>query len=254
MPKLIFLGAGSIIPTESRFSSGILLEARGGLRILLDIGPGIIEKLRKVGVDLRSIQTILITHLHLDHVSDLLPLLKIRALIGGGMLRILGPKGMGEWLGLMMTDQRLFGYLSKLGCHKLIDVHELWDDSLELEPGMKISSKPVEHFNGIAYRIDLEDISITYSGDAAPDPRLIELARGSEVLIHECSFPAEKLKGKHTSDEDLLRIVAEVDPKILIVTHLYPEMEEDLQRLYQLLSKAFRGRLYVPKDLDVIEV
>lgn len=254
MPKLLFLGAGSIIPTESRFSSGILLEADEELRILLDIGPGIIEKLRKVGIDLRSIQAVLITHLHLDHVSDLLPLLKIRALIGGGRLKIIGPKGIKEWLSLMIADQRLFGYLSKLGCHKLIDVHELWDDSMELELGMRVSSKPVKHFNGIAYRIDLEDVSITYSGDAVPDPRLIELARGSKVLIHECSFPAEKLKGKHTSAEDLLRIVAEIRPKILIAIHLYPEMEEDLPRLYQLLSKTFQGEFYVPKDLDVIEV
>lgn len=254
MLKLVFLGAGSIIPTELRFSSGILLEADERVKLLLDIGPGIIEKLRRIEADLRSIQAILITHLHLDHVSDLLPLLKIRALIGGGKLRILGPKGIKEWLDLMITDQRLFGYLSKLGCSELIDVHELWDDGISFEPGVRISSKPVEHFSGIAYRIDLGEVSITYSGDVVPDPRLIRLARGSDVLIHECSFPAEKLKGKHTSAEDLLRIVVEVDPKILIVTHLYPEMEEDLPRLYQLLSRVFRGKIYVPRDLDVIEV
>ncbi len=254
MLKLIFLGTGSIIPTESRFSSGILLETDEGLRILLDVGPGVIEKLRRVKVDLKSIQAVLITHLHLDHVSDLLPLLKIRALTEGEKLLILGPYQIGKWLDLMITDRRLFGYLSDLGCRDIVEVHELWDDCLTIKPGVRVCSKPVEHFRGVAYRIDLDDLSIAYSGDAVPDRNLIDLARGSTVLIQECSFPADKLKGKHTSAEDLLKIVAEVNPEVLIITHLYPEMEDDLPRLFEMLSREFKGRFYAPKDLDVIEV
>ncbi len=254
LPKLIFLGTGSIIPTESRFSSGILLEREDKLRVLLDIGPGVIEKLRRIKVNPESIQAVLITHLHLDHVSDLLPLLKIKALTGGERLLILGSPRTGRWLDLMTTDRRLFGYLSDLRCRDVMEVHELWDDCLRIATGVRVCSKPVEHFDGIAYRIELDDLSITYSGDTVPDQRLINLAEGSKILIHECSFPADKLRGKHTSAIDLLRIVAEVNPEILIITHLYPEMEEDLPRFYETLSKVFSGRIYAPKDLDVLQV
>lgn len=220
----------------------------------MDIGPGVIEKLRRVGVDPESISVVAISHLHVDHVSDLLPLIKLRALGSRGRLRIFGPPGTGKWLDLLISDRRLFGYLSDLGCHEFIDLHEVWDGLVKLEPGIVLRSKPVEHFNGVAYRVDLASGSITYSGDAMPDPRLIELARGTRVLIHECSFPADKLKGKHTSTEDLRRIVAEVDPEILIVTHIYPEMEEVLQEFVKELSKEFNGLIYAPKDLDVVEV
>ncbi len=218
------------------------------------MGPGVIEKLRRVEIDPGSIDVILVTHLHLDHVSDLLPFLKLKALADRRPFKIFGPPGTGRMLDLLISDRRLFGYLLDLGCSDLMDVHEVWDDVLELEPNILLKSKPVDHFNGIAYRIDLPSISITYSGDTVPDPRLIELARGTNVLIHECSFPADKLKGKHTSAEDLLRIAAEVNPEILILTHIYPEMEEELQNCVEKLRESFGGRVCAPKDLDVIEV
>ena len=249
------MGAGSIIPTPLRFSSGILIESSKAGKILLDIGPGTIEKLRKLGVNPNEIETVLVTHLHIDHVVDLLPLIKLRAYASDKRrLKIYGPKGIKEWLSLLITDQRLFGYLSRLGCPDLIDVHEKHSGSSLLNPDVKVSSTPVQHFGGIAYKLELDGRTITYSGDTPRDPKLIEFARGSTVLIHECSFPREKLFGKHTSDEDLIRIVSEVEPEILIVVHLYPEMEEREESLKRRLKDAFHGEVYIPRDLDIIEV
>lgn len=250
--KIIVLGAGSIIPTTSRFSSGILVDSPGSGKFLLDIGPGTIEKLRKVGVDLSEIGAVLITHLHIDHVADLLPLIKIRT-YNRNRLKICGPPGLREFLDTSLRDHRLFGYLYRLGCMGVIDVNEFWRGSAQLGQ-MTVHFTNVEHFNGIAYRLELEERSIVYSGDTAPDQNLIKMARGCDVLIHECSFPAEKLVGKHTSDKDLIKIVSEVRPKILIVVHLYPEMEEKIEDLVEDLRRVFNGEIYVPKDMDVIEV
>ncbi len=249
------LGAGSILPSERRFSSGILLQYGKSNRILLDIGPGVIEKLRKLKIDLSEIKSVLITHLHVDHILDLPALIKIRAYLPRRTLKIYGPRGIGAWLDLILTDQRLFGYLSRLGCKEFLEVYECWKDARELEPGVKIYTTPVEHFNGIAYRLEFDDgTAITYSGDTSPDPRLVELARGSKVLIHECSFPAEKMRGKHTSDDDLVEIVREVQPEILIIVHLYPEMEPWVDRLRKKLKGVFSGEVYVPEDMSTIEV
>jgi len=222
--------------------------------LLLDVGPGTIEKLRRVNVNPNDIRIILITHLHIDHVADLLPLIKIRAYSERrDKLKIYGPRGLRRFLDLLLRDHRLFGYLSRLGCINLIDVREVWEGSTQLH-NMQLHFTNVEHFNGVAYRLELEGHSIVYSGDTAPDPKLLELARGCDILIHECSFPAEKLLGKHTSDKDLIRIAAEINPKILIVVHLYPEMESRVKELINGLRRVFDGEVYVPKDLDVIEV
>ena len=191
----------------------------------------------------------------MDHVLDLPALIKIRAYPPRRKLSIYGPRGIRDWIDLMITDRRLFGYLSNLKCREILEIHECWEDSREIEPGVRLYTVPVEHFRGIAYKLEFpRGITITYSGDTIPDPRLIELARGSTILIHECSFPADKLKGKHTSDEDLVRIVKEVQPKILIAVHLYPEMENRVDELLSKLRAAFDGEVYVPKDLDEIEV
>ncbi|MCD6421274.1 MAG: MBL fold metallo-hydrolase [Thaumarchaeota archaeon] len=253
MPRLVFLGSGSIIPSKTRFSSGILVQTGKSENILMDIGPGVIEKLRRLSLDVTTISHVLVTHLHVDHVCDLIPLLKILSLLGGHV-EIYGPPGISVFLDLLTSDQRLFGYLSDLRCRSVMEVRELWRDSVELKPGIAIRTTPVNHFHGIAFRLELEEVSITYSGDSAPDPRLIDLARGTDVLIHECSFPASKLKGKHTSAEDLLRLASEIKPKILILTHLYPEMEEALPSYLQIFSEKLACRIYAPKDLDVIDV
>src|SRR3954471_17724403 len=51
--------------------SGYLVEA-GGLRVLLDCGPGVFAKLRRF-VDYTRVDAVVISHLHADHVLDLVP-------------------------------------------------------------------------------------------------------------------------------------------------------------------------------------
>src|SRR5690242_7124329 len=51
--------------------SGYLVEG-GGARILLDCGPGVFAKLR-VHARYETIDAVVISHLHADHVLDLVP-------------------------------------------------------------------------------------------------------------------------------------------------------------------------------------
>jgi len=252
--RIIVLGSGSIIPTKERFGSSILLETRRLGRVMLDIGPGALEKLRKLNVDPRSIRMLLITHFHVDHVSDLPALIKLKKFLGGDTLHIIGPRGLAEFIEDLILKNRFFSYLVDLECLKYIELHECWDGVAIEGEGYRIISKPVEHFGGVAYRIEDEDLSLVYSGDTKPDERLIDLSRNIDVLIHECSFPSSVLLGKHTSDEDLVKIVARVKPRVLVVVHLYPEMELRRYELMKALRNAFDGDIFIPKDLDIIEV
>src|SRR3954449_12790557 len=49
--------------------SGYLIEG-GGVRVLLDCGPGVFAKLRS-RVDYVDVDAVVISHLHADHVTDL---------------------------------------------------------------------------------------------------------------------------------------------------------------------------------------
>ncbi|HIQ29355.1 MAG TPA: MBL fold metallo-hydrolase [Candidatus Caldiarchaeum subterraneum] len=239
--RVTILGAGSIFPTQSRFASSLLLEV-DGLKFLMDCGPGTLEKLRRLGVKPTELNAVFITHFHLDHFSDTLPLIMARAYDEEGkpatsprVLDIIGPKGIVELI--KTITEKIFPYLSNtMLCQRYLNVLELVNSIYEAYEGVKVRSVEVEHYNGVAYRVETGGKSLVYSGDTLPDERLVKLAEGCDVLIHECSFPHSMLVGKHTSDKQLVDIVERVKPKLLVVTHLYPAwigFEEELKKTIQ---------------------
>ena len=259
--KIHFLGTGSIVPTEGRFASGILIEA-SNIKLLLDCGPGCIEKLRRIGVYPQDLNALLITHFHVDHVSDMLPLIKARAYGRDGfpalppqMLEILGPKGLEKLVRHLVVDITEFSYISRMmRCFNYLKLTELSHGDKLFRGDWSVEVAEVEHYNGIAYKVVVEDKSIVYSGDTLPDKRLIELARECDLLIHECSFPHETLIGKHTSDRQLAEILGEVKAKKVAVVHLYPAWEGREETLVEQLSKASRADIHVARDMDIIEL
>ena len=69
--RITVLGKSPSFPDVGGACSGYLVEG-GGQKVLLDCGPGVFAKLRTV-VDYAEIDAIVISHLHADHVMDLVP-------------------------------------------------------------------------------------------------------------------------------------------------------------------------------------
>ncbi|MEM3398636.1 MAG: MBL fold metallo-hydrolase [Nitrososphaerota archaeon] len=259
--KIVVLGSGSIIPTKNRFSTSFLLESSIG-RMLLDIGPGTIEKLRRLSIHPNSIDRVFITHFHLDHTLELPALIKIRMFneLGGSnmnprILDIYGPSGLRIFLGKLSSPRGVYGYLSEMmSSLDFLRIHEVEDGLVEEVENLKVYATLVEHYNGLAYRLEVDNVSIAYSGDTVYDERMIKIAEGVDILIHECSFPKELLLGKHTSDEDLIEIGRKVNPKLLLVTHLYPAWEGREKELEDKLRRDIGCRVYVVKDMDILYV
>jgi ribonuclease Z len=59
-----------------------------GLRILLDTGPGTATRIYKNKIGLSKINVILISHVHIDHFWDLVPILWLRTIEGQGRKKI----------------------------------------------------------------------------------------------------------------------------------------------------------------------
>ena len=79
--KITFLGTSASVPTKERNVSGVLLEYEGW-KILFDCGEGTQRQLMKAGKSPISIDLILITHFHGDHVFGLPGLLNTMELNG----------------------------------------------------------------------------------------------------------------------------------------------------------------------------
>jgi len=258
--RITFLGTGSIIPTARRFASSVLVT-RGDLMLLLDCGPSTLEKMRVLGVNPNHVAMLLITHFHVDHVSDLLPLIKLRAFDEKGyaaelpsQLLIIGPTGLKRLLSHLIEDIGEFSYLSStLHCFDYVTLVELSHGQGLEQLGCQVSAAAVSHFNGLAYRLTVDGKSVVYSGDTVPDERLVKLAAGCDLLIHECSFPEGMLLGKHTTDAQLAELLPRIRPKKTAVVHLYPVWEPREAEL----SEKFASLGYdvmVAKDLDSLEL
>jgi len=93
-----FLGTSSAAPTKSRGLPAIAIQREGEL-ILMDCGEGVQRQVMNAGIGLNRATTILITHLHGDHVTGLLGLLQTMSMAQRTRpLTIVAPSALSKWL------------------------------------------------------------------------------------------------------------------------------------------------------------
>lgn len=102
---------------------------------------------------------------------------------------------------------------------------------------VKVTAVLVPHgavYPAYAYRFDTDHGSVVFSGDTAPTPNVIRLARHADVLVHEALYPdglaglglppalIDHILTTHTDVAELGRIAADADVRSLVATHLGP--------------------------------
>jgi ribonuclease BN (tRNA processing enzyme) len=223
--KVTLLGTGVGIPQPGRSQSAILVENASPL--LFDCGAGTLLRLDQAGVGLEAMDTVVLTHLHLDHVSDLLALANARYLSQLPGLEIYGPAGTEQWFKILHSA---FPYLEKME----VNVREVQPmDSLSLK-GCDIFAEAARHsVIALAYRLEWDEKVVVYSGDTEPSVRVAALAEGADLLVHECSFPEPFEVTNHTTPHRLGSVLRNANAKRVVLTHLYPQAighEEEMAR------------------------
>jgi ribonuclease Z len=93
-----FLGTSAAVPTTDRGLPAVALKREGEV-VLMDCGEGVQRRVLSESVGLGGDMTILITHLHGDHVTGLLGLLQTMSLAQRRKpLNIVGPAKLLRWL------------------------------------------------------------------------------------------------------------------------------------------------------------
>lgn len=249
-----FLGTGSALPTGERFQTGLLLEpdatsehttSTGSERsepLLVDCGSGVLHALSRTDVGYEGISTVLLTHHHLDHVSDLFPLIKARWLAGEEELEIVGPPG---------TDDLVDGLLS---------VHEYMQDAVDLtvrviEPGSfslcgyDVRAMKTRHsMYCLAYRFEENGDVFTFSGDSEAFDDLASFADGSTVLAHDCSFPNEIDVSNHPTPSQLGETLDGQSIDRVFLTHLYPHTDDRHEAMLDSIGEHYEGEVQFARD------
>ena len=216
--RWIVLGSGTLEFQPDRGPSCHLLEA-GGRRALVDSGPGCLQRLAERGLDSMDLDAVVHSHVHLDHLPDLFPLL-FHALIEGRQrdLLLAGAPGHRDRL------EAIFAALyPKLATVPLSWAEHPPDEVARVVPELDVAltAFPAEHSqHPRVLRFSTERWSVAYSGDTAPTPALARAAQGVDWLVVECTAPDGIPRGKHLSPAAIADVVRAARPRAVALVHL----------------------------------
>ncbi|NVM52476.1 MAG: MBL fold metallo-hydrolase [Candidatus Helarchaeota archaeon] len=242
--QIQFLGTAGSSITVSRSNSSILIDED----LLIDAGEGTTQKLLKIGA-FKKIRTILISHLHVDHFIGIFTLLWKKWLTNDpNSITIYGPpkiqSSIEKIFELTSTPVKSFPYKIH---YKALDP----EDSI-IKVGEISVTRVLHPVYTLAYRID-RDKSICYSSDTAPLERMILLAKGCDMLIHDCSMPNSMAelahKWTHSTPRDAAEIANKAGVKKLVVFHILGEMGDNYAQYLQDAQEFFDGEVILAQDM-----
>ena len=245
--QLTILGSGTCAVTRERSCSCYHLDA-GGLRILLDIGFGSMRRLAEADIFYNDIDVVICSHLHLDHVGDLAPLMMALHYTPGLQrtrpLTLIGPKIFPEFL---QKSRALYGdWLPDEGFP--VNVHALDSEQIALG-ACSIRAGSMKHTpfsNG--YRIEAEGRVFAYSGDTGYCDELVALMRQADLALVECSNPDDQPFEYHLTPSEAGRAAQLAGVKHLVLTHFYPP--EDVGERAKAAAQRFCGRITIAQDFQ----
>ncbi len=143
--------------------------------------------------------TVLLTHLHWDHVAGLPFFAPV--LCPGGVLDIYGPpdEGMTLEAAIRTLIQPPFFPVTIDDFAGDLRIHDLWCDDLEVSTA-KVWARPVPHTSATSgYRVEVNGKTLVYIPDhqqPIDDPTkvadtVLELCDGADLLIHDGQYPQE---------------------------------------------------------------
>lgn len=294
LDSFITLGTrgGPIADAKRSQPANVLLF--GSAAHLVDSGDGTAEQLAKAGIPLGRVKTLWLSHLHFDHTGGLAAIIGLRYQTNQFTpLRIYGPPGTKALVaGIIQSMQPAAeaGYglpgVAMVQPASTVVVTELANGQTLSVDGMTVKvaqnthysfppgSEADRRFKSFAYRFDLPDRSIVYTGDTGPSPAVEKLAHGADLLVSEMidvdatvaatkalmpDKPAQTfvemtqhLSTHHLTPAQVGELAKRADVKRVVVTHFVaPDATPSQIRDYiAAIHRTFSGPVTIANDLD----
>ena len=208
-------------------------------KILIDTGSAAMMNLLNNGIEPTDIPLIFFTHMHSDHFMGLAPILHNWRVVKGdlGGLTIVGPKArvrkaVSLSLGLIFHDSPdMMGQIKTLP--NIVEL-EGYDCTYETEDFLVHATDSQHSVPGLCYTFTDKKTGhkIGFSGDTGYQEKYGAFFRDCDLLVHECSFGGatleeeKKIKSRHSSAEEAVRVSLESGAKKLLLTHTYEPKRE----------------------------
>ncbi|NCZ68901.1 MAG: MBL fold metallo-hydrolase [Actinobacteria bacterium] len=279
--KITLLGTGSPIPDPNRAGPCTLVQA-GAQNIMIDCGRAAIMRLLGAGVLPGMVSTILITHLHSDHITDLNDLVTTRWVMMpvNIPLKVVGPTGTRQvvdaMLNMLTLDQ---GY--RHAHHEDLRANgPLTVDVVEVGAGesfsigeVTVSTHATDHRPvdpSIGYRIEHDGKVAALAGDTIPCPGLDDLCQNADVYVQtvirddQVKQLASLLPNSqrfldildyHSTVSQAGQTAARNNVKTLMLTHCVPAVQPGQEDDWIGAAREhFSGNIVLGPDLTFAEV
>ncbi|MEZ5727472.1 MAG: MBL fold metallo-hydrolase [Burkholderiaceae bacterium] len=238
----------------------------------------------QAGEDPGSLDTIFITHHHLDHISDLADVMITSWLRGRRReMVIYGPPGTRAIVDTLVNvvyakdiEWRSVGEPAWGGWQpvRAVDVergvvveNERWKVSCDwMVHGHKLGFRPefVKNWKCLGYRFEAAGKRIVVSGDTVDCGGIRRLAKDADVLVQCCFANRGECEGnphlervaKYTLADTVqaATIAQECGVRHLVLTHIRPKSRERMAQMRREVREIFRRRLTIGKDMQLVRV
>jgi phosphoribosyl 1,2-cyclic phosphodiesterase len=237
MVDILFLGTGGgrfNLVRQLRGTGGFLLLGKS-LTIHVDPGPGALLRLHDAHVNPETLDAVIVTHMHIDHVSDANVLVEAMtnfALRKGGCLIASKSVLSGDQYG----DKSVSTYhQSKLeqcielsaGQERKINIaHPTKKSHSSAAPppsSFTIRAVPTRHddHDGFGFVLEMDGLSIGYTSDTEYLPSIHNKAyAGVDVLVANNLKSARDGLAGHLQSDHLVKLLKAAKPKLCILTHM----------------------------------
>lgn len=240
--RLTVLGCAGSFPGPESACSAYLVEAEG-FRLLLDFGSGSLSALQRYA-GLKSVDAIILSHLHCDHMADAAVYVVCRRYAPEGALPplpVYAPAGAPERLAA--------AYSADEG--PLDDVYTFYG----LQPGsfpigpFTVTVDQVNHpIETYGVRLEYDGRVLAYSGDTAPCEALLRLAQGADLFLCEASYidGVDNPPGLHLTGREAGETATKAGVRRLLLTHLVTAWGSEAETLENAVS-SFQGPVEIAR-------
>lgn len=216
---LTVVGCAGTVPGPDAACSCYLLE-HAGFRLLLDLGTGALGPLQRYA-DPCAVDAVVISHPHRDHYADLIPLAYLRDRRGAAKrLPVTAPAG---------TAAHVVNPAAPPAYARALDWRTPPAGPRAFGPLTVVTAPVVHSVPGVAVRVSAGGgsaggASLTYSGDSGECDELLDLARGTDVLLCEAaaSVRTPGAAETHLTPAQAAGLAREAGAGHLVLTHLRP--------------------------------
>ncbi len=280
--EVILVGTGTPPPLMHRFGPATLVRV-AGKTFLIDAGRGATQMMWRKKIPFGKLTSLILTHLHSDHVVGI-PDLWLTGWLRGPYGRrdtpfpIMGPKGTADMMGFMqkayawdvntrVEDQKMSREAAGVAV-KEIAAGVIYD-----EDGVKITAFDTDHGELIkptlGYRFDYDGRSVVISGDTKYSENLIAHAKDVDLLVHSIGAAKKELLeaapiwklilAHHIEPEDAGRVFAATKPRLAVYTHVVALTNGKIKpvsakTILERTRTTYKGPLVMGQDLMSITI